>query len=219
MRKTALLILTAVTSIIILLWHLFLQPTWLVTEVTDGDTIKVQRTGLFASGEQIRVRYIGIDAPELQTKECYSQEAKELNRQLVENQKVRLKTDVNKMDNYGRTLAYVFLVGKEISVNELLLIQGAGKFKLDTANLTYQNELIADAIEAHVQRNGLWSACAEDPQTGCVIKGNLDKSDRRWYHLPDFRHYDQTIVRLDRGDQWFCSEKEAIAAGFIRARE
>ena len=47
----------------------------------------------------------------------------------------------------------------------------------------------------------------------------VDKNDKRWSHLPYFRHYDQVEVNLDHGDRWFCTEKEAIEAGFERARE
>jgi len=56
-------------------------------------------------------------------------------------------------------------------------------------------------------------------ESGCVIKGNLDRNDVRYYHLPEFRHYDQVEMNFEHGDRWFCSEEEAIKAGFTRARE
>ena len=63
-------------------------------------------------------------------------------------------------------------------------------------------------------QQGLWQECGP-----CLIKGNVDRLDKRWYHLPGFRHYESTEVNLEHGDRWFCSEGEAQEAGFERARE
>ena len=63
---------------------------------------------------------------------------------------------------------------------------------------------------------GLWAECWKE--SDCAIKGNVDRNDKRWYHLPEFRHYDQTEMNLDHGDRWFCTEEQAIKAGFERAR-
>ncbi len=66
----------------------------LVTRVIDGDTIEVN-----ISGTLYKVRYIGIDTPELDDKRAeYSalaQEATRYNRQLVEGKIVRLEKDVS----------------------------------------------------------------------------------------------------------------------------
>lgn len=203
MTKKALWMLFA----IILGFVYFRSQTFLVTKIIDGDTIEL------ANGR--RVRYLGVDTPE--TKECYSTEAANLNRHLVLNKRVRLQTDTNKLDQYGRTLAYVFV--NNTLVNKELLIRGAGGYFEDYLNHQYQAELIAAAQTAHQNRIGLWRDCSEDQKLGCLIKGNLDPSDRRFYHLPGFRHYSQVTMNLDKGDRWFCSEREAIAAGFKRARE
>jgi micrococcal nuclease len=133
------------------------------------------------------------------------------------NKKVRLQTDANELDQFGRTLAYVFV--EQRLINKELLARGAGKYFEDYLNHKYQSELIAAAKAAHSQKLGLWSECAEDKTDGCLVKGNLDPNDRRFYHLPHFRHYSQIVMNLDKGDRWFCSEQEAIAAGFKRARE
>lgn len=183
-----------------------------VTAVIDGDTIRL--------ADGTRVRYIGIDAPEKEG--CYAQEAKQVNQKLVIGKKVRIETDLNEMDRFGRTLAYVYLekTNKEkVFVNEYLLSQGAGEFFLDTVNQRYEFLLVTAAEKAHSQNKGLWSVCAPDPQSGCQIKGNLDRLDHRWYHLPEFRHYDQVVINLSKGDRWFCTETQAQKAGFQRARE
>lgn len=221
--KTKILIIIALGLAGALLWlKTVLSPTVLVTRVIDGDTIKLSNGKV--------VRYIGIDTPETakgQTPnrsgsgqappQCFALEATEMNRQLVESKRVKIKTDKNEMDNFGRTLAYVYL--EEIFVNQHLLEQGAGKFQLDTVNLQHSPALTAAAQKAHQEKAGLWGKCAPSSELGCQIKGNLDRLDKRWYHLPDFRHYEQTVVNLEHGDQWFCTEKEAQEAGFERARE
>ena len=53
------------------------------------------------------------------------------------------------------------------------------------------------------------------PSKNCVIKGNIDKgTGEHFYHLPNCRHYNQIVLDLDIGEGFFCSEKEASAAGF-----
>jgi len=192
-------------------WQFLFPSSFTVTEVVDGDTIKLN--------DGRRIRYISIDAPE--EKECFAQEAKEINSDLVLGKQVRLEMDTNEMDRFGRYLAYVYVheEGEEIFVNESLLAEGAGEFFLDTVNIRYQDLLVQAAEKAHQENKGLWQTCAPNPQVGCQIKGNIDRLDKRWYHLPNFRHYEATEVNLEHGDRWFCTEEQAQAAGFERARE
>jgi len=58
------------------------------------------------------------------------------------------------------------------------------------------------------------SACA---QPGCVIKGNNSSSGERIYHVPGQRYYDKTLINGLQGERWFCTEQEAIAAGWRKA--
>lgn len=52
----------------------------------------------------------------------------------------------------------------------------------------------------------------------CTIKGNYPRlGSRSTYHTPECMAYKNTKVQLYLGDQWFCTEKEAIAAGFTKA--
>lgn len=53
---------------------------------------------------------------------------------------------------------------------------------------------------------------AEKPQKqkqGCNIKGNINSKGEKIYHTPDSPYYERT-----KQEQWFCSEKEAVQAGF-----
>src|SRR6056297_345839 len=91
--------------------------------VYDGDTI------LLESGE--KVRYLGLDAPELndagkEDDECLAWEAKVRNMKLLEREDVRIVKDpgVDK-DKYGRLLRYVYL-GEEF-LNQTLVREGLAK--------------------------------------------------------------------------------------------
>lgn len=50
----------------------------------------------------------------------------------------------------------------------------------------------------------------------CTIKGNVSwrNNDEKIYHCPNWRDYNRTSIDYEDGDIWFCSEQEAIAAGF-----
>ena len=59
------------------------------------------------------------------------------------------------------------------------------------------------------------SACA---QPMCAIKGNISSSGERIYHVPGQRYYDKTLINGLQGGRWFCTEQEAIAAGWRKAK-
>ena len=48
---------------------------------------------------------------------------------------------------------------------------------------------------------------------GCPIKGRA-LSRGKYYLLPWTRRYHAYSVRRKRGDRWFCSEQEALQAGW-----
>ncbi|WP_095204251.1 sunset domain-containing protein [Mesorhizobium carmichaelinearum] len=54
---------------------------------------------------------------------------------------------------------------------------------------------------------------------GCNIKGNISiNTGEHIYHVPGQKHYIETIIRPEYGERWFCSEAEAVAAGWRKAR-
>jgi len=67
-----------------------------------------------------------------------------------------------------------------------------------------------DATGPHVIRVG--------DGAGCRIKGNVSKDGERIYHVPGQKYYDRTKISPRNGERWFCSEDEARAAGWRRAR-
>nr|WP_306269416.1 hypothetical protein [Pararhizobium sp. IMCC3301] len=55
--------------------------------------------------------------------------------------------------------------------------------------------------------------------SNCLIKGNVSlNSGERIYHVPGQFFYDETVISWTRGERWFCSEAEAKAQGWRKAR-
>lgn len=50
-----------------------------------------------------------------------------------------------------------------------------------------------------------------------LIKGNVSSNGRRLYHLPGGEWYDRVEINAEEGEQYFCSEEDARAAGFQRS--
>lgn len=60
--------------------------------------------------------------------------------------------------------------------------------------------------------------CATPP-AGCLIKGNINlKTGDRVYHVPGQLHYNDVTIESERGEFWFCTEDEAQANGWRRAK-
>ena len=51
----------------------------------------------------------------------------------------------------------------------------------------------------------------------CLIKGNIDASGKRIYHLPGGYYYDVTVIEELKGERWFCTETQARAAGWRKS--
>jgi len=92
-----------------------LQEIGIVTRIVDGDTIDVSIAGV-----EYRVRYIGMDTPEVG--DTYFDEATAKNSELLEEQTVTLIKDVSETDIYGRILRYV--ISDNQFVNYELVRQG-----------------------------------------------------------------------------------------------
>jgi hypothetical protein len=80
--------------------------------------------------------------------------------------------------------------------------------------------VVALTAAAAIGSGAVWSAHGLNAlDVDCMIKGNISRSNgERIYHIPGDRYYDVTVVNLTDGERWFCSEAEARAAGWRRAR-
>ena len=105
-----------------------------VTRVIDGDTIDV-----LIDGEQVRVRYIGVNTPE-RDEPCYS-DATQANRDLVDGKTVTLVTDSSDTDRYDRLLRYIYADG--VFVNESLARNGYAEAVLYQPNGMFYDEFLA----------------------------------------------------------------------------
>lgn len=120
-----------------------------VTKVIDGDTIEVENN--------IRVRMIGIDAPEVKSDECYEEESTKFLKSLIGNQKVELEKDISETDKYGRILRYVYKDG--VLVNELMVARGYAKSSSYPPDTKYQKDFAEAERSARNQNMGLWKDC------------------------------------------------------------
>ncbi len=123
--------------------------------VVDGDTI-----GVRLDGRDERVRYIGIDTPEVahregEVSEPFGDAATDANRRLLGDGALRLVMDVEERDRYGRLLAYVY-VG-ETMVNEELLREGFARVLTVPPNVRHVERFLDAEREARDASRGLWS--------------------------------------------------------------
>jgi micrococcal nuclease len=127
-----------------------------VTRVVDGDTVIAQ-----VDGEELRVRLIGIDTPETvapdQPVECFGPAASEFARGRLEGEDVELEFDLERLDRYGRTLAYVWLGGELF--NETLVREGYAAVTTFPPDVKYVDRFVAAQRAAREQHVGLWGAC------------------------------------------------------------
>jgi endonuclease YncB( thermonuclease family) len=65
-------------------------------------------------------------------------------------------------------------------------------------------------------RAARWARAKARAPGGCPIKGQV-KRGAKVYVVPWSPDYARARVRQSRGEQWFCSEAEAAAAGFVPA--
>ena len=62
------------------------------------------------------------------------------------------------------------------------------------------------------------SGGTEGAPKGCEIKGNISSKGVKIYHVPGRSSYGPTKINTSKGERWFCSEEEAIAAGWRAPR-
>lgn len=195
-----------------------------VTRIVDGDTIAVS-----IAGQSYKLRYIGIDTPETVDPRrpvgCFGKEASERNRQLVGGKTVGLEKDVSETDSFGRLLRYVWLDGR--MVNATLVEEGYAQASTYPPDVKYSDLFASLQTQAREAGRGLWGAACSSPAPAAagtceysgtsqpVIKGNISlSSGEKIYHAPGGYYYADTLIDESAGERWFCTEAEAVAAGW-----
>lgn len=194
-----------------------------VASVIDGDTISIH-------GQSIRLD--GIDAPEssqlcgLDGKpwKCGQAAANALADHIGRKTVICYEQS---RDRYGRPIASCTVAGMNVSA--WVVREGWA-----LAFRKYSRAYVDDEAAAKAAKRGIWRgtfippwewraqragvpAASTPTPTGCRIKGNLTPKGERVYYAPGARGYAQTQVNPSRGERWFCTEAEAIAAGWRAA--
>lgn len=131
--------------------------------------------------------------------------------------------EVREIDQYDRRIATCTQGEEDLSA---WLVQNG----LALAYREYSNRLVAAEDAAREQRIGLWQTSFEPPWAyraqrwevaaqkapdGCPIKGNIARDGEQIYHTPwGSQWYDRTKISINKGEHWFCSEREAFDAGW-----
>ncbi len=131
--------------------HILAMDRQHVKRVVDGDTILLDNKRF--------VRYIGINAPEMQhgnePTEPYGIEAKNYNARLVKNREIYLVYGQERTDRHGRELAYVY-THKNIFINQMMLEQGWAYCLFKAPNLRFQDVFLKAQRLAMQRQQGMW---------------------------------------------------------------
>jgi micrococcal nuclease len=154
---------------------------------------------------------------------------------VLSGQKVRLEYDPTQgeLDKYGRSLRHVFLQdGTNFGL--LMIKDGYAHEYTYAVPYKYQSEFKMVQKQAMEAKAGLWgdicqsATAVETPNTSlapvqsdgsgnCLIKGNISSKGEKIYHVIGCRSYNQTVIDESKGEKWFCTEREALDAGWRKA--
>lgn len=195
--------------------------------VVDGDT--------FSVGAE-RIRLWGVDAPEGrqvcqdargQGYRCGDTAREQLAR-LIGGQ--TLRCEVRDRDPYGRAVSRCLSGATDLG--EAMVRAGWAVDYVQFSRGAYASA----EVEARRARRGLWAGRFETPstwraeerpahpaldappQSGCVIKANINANGRRIFHVPGQEDYAATRIDTSKGERWFCSAEEARLAGWTAAK-
>jgi len=131
------------------------EGNYSVERVVDGDTLLVRDLG--------RVRLMGINAPESvkpdHPVEPWGREASAFTKQFFSQGKVRLQFDRERVDQYGRTLAYAW-VGDKL-LNEEIIRAGLARAEMQYHYSQAMKKRFREAQdEARQAKRGIWSSSA-----------------------------------------------------------
>lgn len=132
-----------------------------VTYVADGDTVGT----VDGAGERVRVRLLGIDAPEVahdgKAGECGAADAAAALERLVLHQRVTLVDDprADPIDRYGRRLAYVDVAGVDVALHQLKAGYAAAWHPRSEPQPLRHGKYVDAERAARKARAGAWASC------------------------------------------------------------
>jgi len=193
--------------------------------VVDGDTVEIK---------DMNIRLEGIDAPESrQTCKFSSGDPYACGVWSTSALKEKIGRKyvgccLTRKDRYGRYLGYCSIKKKDIPKDESKLYKTLNAWMVSTgqalAYRQYSNAFVSEESYAGENRLGLWEGTFLEPwlwrrnsdgqvTSNCKIKGNISPSGKI-YHMPGSTYYDSVSIDTSDGERWFCSEKEALKAGW-----
>ena len=129
-----------------------------LVRVVDGDTIRV-----IVGGVEERVRYIGIDTPELNisspaSPDPYAEAATAANARLLAGGRLLLEKDVSERDRYDRLLRDVWVEddGDWTLINLALVAEGFAQVTTYPPDVKYVDALLAAQADARAAGRGPW---------------------------------------------------------------
>ncbi|MTT31594.1 nuclease [Terrilactibacillus sp. BCM23-1] len=209
-----------------------------VIKVVDGDTIHVRINGKDETVRMLLIDTPETHAPG-KSVQMYGPEASQFaEKELPVGSPIQIEEGVKgyKRDKYDRLLGYIYLKNGDM-YNAKVVEKGFARvgyiYPPNTKHLDMLKEKQADAEKAHL---GIWSIPGYVTSSGydmtkvktqkaststntspsqssssrsCKIKGNINSSGAKIYHIPGDPSYNQT-----KPEQLFCSVSEAKKAGF-----
>ncbi len=183
----------------------YLKTTYQVLRVIDGDT--------FETIEHQKIRLSGVDTPELEL--CGGNEAKIALEKLILGKRLYIKVLFN--DKYRRLVSRVYLDNQDIGLTML----ASGNAFISRVDPGDRDEYTLSSKKARDKKLGIFGMpCTQETNIKfpkCVIKANISSSyGDRLYRYPGCKEYNNTMVQLYLGENWFCTQEEAETAGFTR---
>jgi len=190
-----------------------------IARVIDGDTIEVQSTV---------IRLYGIDAAEDgqsctdsagKTYSC-GKHAEKILSALLQQPVICVGKNY---DQYNRLIGVC--QSNNIEINSQMVYMGWA-----LAYRKYSLDYIQEEKKAKDEHRGMWAghfdtpsdyraskwkaAVTQSDRPGCPIKGNINRKGQHIYHAPWSRSYSRTNINTKKGERWFCTEAEALQAGW-----
>ena len=187
-------------------------------EAVTGDSLRVSGTFVTLAGIEAPERDQPCSKPGVPRWRCGAAARQELAR-MVRGE--RVTCELSRSEEQGRRIGRCTARGADIAAE---LVRGGHVFAAPGLFARYASLERA----AKNAKSGLWAGQAERPSDyraklweeakrgapeGCPIKGRVS-SGVRVYLLPWSPSYANVKVRAGRGERWFCSEAEALAAGW-----
>lgn len=139
----------------------------IVKDVIDGDTL------ILETGEKVRL--IGINAPE--SGQPYYDEAKSHMSSLLVSKKVKLITDTQAQDQYGRILAYIYNdSGQDINLE--MIKAGFAVVETVAPNISRSDQFVQAQAQSRSNCHGIWEGlCSESGLCIQISEINSESKD------------------------------------------